>query len=144
MEIATMGKVLVQALIENVYDLHEAKMGTRGPEAIRRVTVPDALVGTGASTLSLPRRLVSELGLTSLRTRQARTIAGSVELRMYGTVRLTVQDRDCTCDVVEIPDDCPVLIGQVPLELLDFVLDPGGQGLAGNPAHGGEHVIELY
>jgi hypothetical protein len=45
---------------------------------------------------------------------------------------------------VGVPDDCPVLIGQVPLELLDFVVDPGGQRLIGNPAHGGEHIIELY
>jgi hypothetical protein len=46
--------------------------------------------------------------------------------------------------VTEIPDDCPVLIGQVPLELLDFVVDPKGQRLIGNPAHGGEHMIEIY
>ncbi len=63
---------------------------------------------------------------------------------MFSTVRLTVQGRDCSCDVVEIPDDCPALIGQVPLELLDFVVDPAGQRLIGNPAHGGEHIIELY
>ena len=26
-------------------------------------------------------------------------------------------------DVSEVPDDCPVLIGQIPLESLDFVVD---------------------
>ncbi len=144
METAVMGKVLVAARIENVFDLHEASLGTRSAEAVRRVEADDALADTGASTLSLPRRLVVQLGLNPLRSRQARTSAGPVTLQVYGTVRLTVQGRDCTCDVVEIPDDCPVLIGQVPLELLDFVVDPGGQRLIGNPAHGGEHVIELY
>ncbi len=139
-----MGKVLVSARIENVYDLHEAGLGTRLPDAVRRVEVEDALVDTGASTLSLPSRLVGQLGLKPLRTRQARTSAGATTLQVFGTVRLTIQGRDCTCDVVEIPDDCPVLIGQVPLELLDFVLDPSGQRLIGNPAHGGEHIIELY
>jgi len=139
-----MGKVLVPAHIENVYDLHEVSLGSRPPEAVRQVDVPDALVDTGASTLSLPRHLVAQLGLKPLRSRQARTSAGSVTLQVYGTVRLMVQGRDCTCDVVEIPDDCPVLIGQVPLELLDFVVDPSGQRLVGNPAHGGEHIIELY
>jgi predicted aspartyl protease len=108
------------------------------------VEIPDALVDTGASILSLPRRLVGQLGLKPLRTRSARTSAGPVTLQVYGTVRLAIQGRDCTCDVVEIPDDCPVFIGQVPLELLDFVVDPSGQRLIGNPAHGGEHVIELY
>ena len=47
-------------------------------------------------------------------------------------------------DVIEVSDDCPVLVGQVPLELMDFVVDPAGQQLIGNPAHGGEQVVELY
>lgn len=144
MEIATMGKVLVPVRLENVYDLHETSLGGRAAEAVRQVDVDDALVDTGASTLSVPKRLVAQLGLKPLRSRQARTSAGPVTLQVYGTVRLTVQGRDCTCDVVEIHDDCPVLIGQVPLELLDFVIDPSGQRLIGNPAHGGEHIIELY
>jgi predicted aspartyl protease len=139
-----MGKVLVQACIENVYDLHEVTLGIRGPEAVRRIEVREALVDTGVSTLSLPKSLVAQLGLKPVCTRQARTSAGSVTLQMFGTVRLTVQGRDCPTDVVEIPDDCPVLIGQIPLEMLDFVVDPAGQRLIGNPAHGGEHIIELY
>jgi predicted aspartyl protease len=143
-ETAPTGKVNVAARIENVYDLHEVSLGARAPDAVRAVDVPDALADTGAGTLSLPRRLVAALGLKPLRTRTARTCAGPITLQVYGTVRLTVQGRDCTCDVAEIPDDCPVLIGQIPLELLDFVVDPSGQRLIGNPAHGGEHVIELY
>ena len=63
---------------------------------------------------------------------------------MCGAVRLTVQSHDCTVDVSELPDECPVLIGQVPLELLDFVVDPAGQRLLGNPAHGGEQMLEIY
>jgi hypothetical protein len=46
--------------------------------------------------------------------------------------------------VAEVPDDCPVLIGQIPLEVLDFVVDPVGQRLIGNPAHGGEQMLEMY
>lgn len=144
MESTLMGKVLVPARIENVYDLHEVSLGTRAAEAVRWVEVPDALVDMGASTLSLPKHLVAQLGLKPFRSRQARTSAGTATLQVYGTVRLTVQGRDCTCDVIEIPEDCPILIGQVPLELLDFVVDSSGQRLIGNPAHGGEHVIELY
>jgi hypothetical protein len=46
-------------------------------------------------------------------------------------------------DVSEIPNSCPALIGQIPLELLDFVVDPKGQRLIGNPDHGGEEMIDL-
>jgi hypothetical protein len=52
--------------------------------------------------------------------------------------------RDCPIEVSDLPDNCPVLIGQVPLELQDFVVDVAGQRLIGNPAHGGEHIIETY
>ena len=58
--------------------------------------------------------------------------------------RLTIDERDCLVDVIEVSDDCPVRIGQVPLELLDFVIDPKMQPLIANPAHGGEHTYELY
>jgi hypothetical protein len=47
-------------------------------------------------------------------------------------------------DVVALPEGSPVLIGQVPLELLDFVVDPENQRLIGNPAHGGVQMIEMY
>jgi len=42
------------------------------------------------------------------------------------------------------PDDCPVLIGQIALELVDFVIDMKGQRLIGNPAHGGQQMLELF
>jgi len=84
------------------------------------VDVTDALVDTGASALMLPRKLIAPLGLTPLRMRKAQTAAGLTTLQMYGTVRLTVQDLDCVCDIVEVPDECPVLIGQIPLEMLDL------------------------
>ena len=62
---------------------------------------------------------------------------------MYDAVRLTIRDRSCTMDVMEVPDDVPVLIGQLPLEHLDLVVDLRSRSLVGNPVHGGEHVYEL-
>lgn len=144
METATMGKVVVTAKIENVYDLFKVSEGTLKAEQVRSIEVTDALVDTGATTLSLPKRFIQQLGLQPFRTRHARTSAGSVTLQVYGMVRLTIQDREWNGDVIEVPDDCPVLIGQMPLEGLDFVVDPVGQRLIGNPEHGGEHIIELY
>jgi predicted aspartyl protease len=139
-----MGKVLVTAKIENLADVHLVERGFLGPGQIRSIEVNDALVDTGATLLGLPKRLISELGLSPLRTRQARTAGGLVNVQVYGATRVTVQGRECLSDVSELPDECPVLIGQVPLEILDFVVDPVGQRLIGNPAHGGEQMIEIY
>ena len=63
---------------------------------------------------------------------------------MYGPVRLTIQGRECTLDAYEIDDSFPVLVGQIPLEMLDWVVDPKGQRLIGNPAHGGDHIIDVF
>lgn len=114
------------------------------PEGVRRVEVHDALVDTGATGLLLPKQIISALGVRPFRTRQARGIGGTIEMAMYSAVRLTIQGRDCTLDVGEVPDGFPVIIGQVPLELLDWVVDARGQRLIGNPAHGGEHVMEVF
>ena len=103
----------------------------------------DALIDTGATGLLVPRRLIAQLGLSVLRTRPARTIAGNVAVPIYRAVRLTVQGRDCISDVGEIGDEFPVVIGQVPLELMDWVVDPKRQRLIGNPEHGGEQMIDI-
>src|SRR3972149_6192197 len=137
MESQTMGRVAVTATIENLHDLENASQGLLRADQVRRVEVPDALVDTGASMLSMPRRLVQHLGLRPLHTRSVRTSTGPRVAQVYGTVRLTVLGRDCPSDVIEVSDDCPVLNGQAPLELMDFVVDPAGQRVIGNPAHGG-------
>src|SRR5208337_3330109 len=139
-----MGRVLVTVRVENLEVLYRVGQGAIQSDEVRRVEVSDALVDTGATMLSMPGRLIRQLGLAPLRVRQARTSVGTVPVQVYGTVRLTIQGRDCPSDVTELPDNCPVLIGQVPLELLDFVVDPAGGRLIGNPEHGGEHVLELY
>jgi clan AA aspartic protease len=144
MESETVGRVLTEATIENLEDLWASKRGLCAPEDVRRVTVGDALVDTGATLLALPTRLIQQLGLTKKASKRVTSTTGQSEAAIYGTARLTIQGRECPTDVMEVPDDVPVLIGQIPLEYLDFVIDPRGQRLVGNPAHGGEHMFELY
>jgi hypothetical protein len=87
METATVGKVIVSARIDNVFDLYDADRG----------------------------RIADDL-----------------------------QGRACSVDVSEVSEDCPVLIGYVPLELLDFVVNPKGQSLIGNPERGGELIFDMF
>ena len=141
---ATMGKVLVTAKVENLEDLYKVKQGKLKQKKVRSVEVLDALVDTGATFLSLPTQLIQQLGLDRIGIRRIRTTAGVREAPAYEAVRLTIQERDCTVDVMEVPNECPVLIGQVPLEVLDFVIDPKQQKLIGNPEHGGERMADQF
>jgi len=140
----TMGRVLTAATIENLGDLVEVERGNRSADKVRRIAVNDALVDTGSTTLALPSRLIVQLGLHKVYERRARSTRGTDLVAVYQAVRLTIQGRFCTVDTMEVPDDVPVLIGQIPLEMLDFVVDPQGCRLIGNPAHQGEHILELY
>lgn len=142
MESTTKGKVTVTAVVENLDDLFAARKGLLPADQVRRLEVTDALIDTGATGLLVPSRVVAALGLDPLRIRPARTIAGTLPLQVYRAVRLTVQGRDCISDVAEISDEFSIVIGQVPLELMDWVVDPRGQRLVGNPEHGGEHMVE--
>jgi predicted aspartyl protease len=139
-----MGRVLTEAKIENIYDLHEVSQGTRSDDQVRRIVVSDALVDSGATTLSLPTRLIQQLGLEKSYEKRATSARGTATVNVYGPVRITLLDRFCSVDVMEVPDEVPVLVGQIPLEMLDLVIDLQGRRLTGNPAHGGEHVLELY
>lgn len=144
METATMGRVLTEAKMENIEDLWAVKRGLLPADQARAVTVADALVDSGATLLSLPTRLIQQLGLSRVGSMRVTSSNGVTEAGMYGAVRLTIQGRSCTMDVMEVPEGVPVLIGQIPLEHLDLVSDPRNRVLIGNPAHGGEHMYELY
>jgi predicted aspartyl protease len=144
METGTVGRVETEATIESLKDLWDAERGRLPTDQARSVTVSDALVDTGATLLSLPTSLVRRLGLAQTGTKRARSATGVGEAAMSEAVRLTVQERSCTMDVLEVPDGVPVLIGQIPLEQLDLIVDLRSRKLIGNPEHGGEHVYEMY
>jgi predicted aspartyl protease len=140
----TLGRVVTEARVENLKDLWAVELGLRPPCQARAVTIPDALVDTGATLLSLPTSVVKQLGLSRVSSKRVTSRLGLAEAGLYEAVRLTIQGRSCTMDVLEVPDGVTALIGQLPLEHLDFVVDLRSRSLVGNPAHGGEHMYELY
>ena len=139
-----MGRVTTEAAIENMEDLWAIKRGLLPADQARRVTISDALVDTGATLLSLPTRIIQQLGLARTVSKRVPSRIGLGEAYLYEAVRLTIQGRPCTMDVMEVPDTVPALIGDLSLTHLDLVVDLRSRTLIGNPAHGGEHVYELY
>ena len=139
-----MGRVTVEATIENMKDLYAAELSVIATDAVRRLTVADALVDTGATLISIPKKINKQLGLQKFGEKRVTSSVGVRTASIFGPVRLTIQGRTCTMDVMEVPNSVPVLIGQIPLEHLDFVVDLRARKLIGNPAHGGEHMYELF
>ena len=108
----TMGRVLTTAMIENLEDIWAAKRGLVGADQIRRIEVTDALVDSGETLLSIPCQLIQTLGLERVTTKKVSSSIGPGEANIYSAVRLTIQGRSCTMDVLEVPDGVPILIGR--------------------------------
>jgi hypothetical protein len=143
MEITVRGAIQVPLRVENLGDVLNAQRGFFKAELVRSVDIPDALVATATSCFALPERHVKTLKLLRRGTRKARTAAGFAFFGVYEPVRLTVLDRECSVDVVKVPDGCPVLLGALPLRLLDLVVDADGRRLIGNPEHDGHPMVDL-
>ncbi len=125
--------------ITNRTDLILAEAGVITPETIRRVTIEDALVDTGARRLSLPEPLVTRLGLRPVGTARAMTTNGIVDRVIYSEVRFEILERQGTMEVTDLPANAPVLVGHMILELLDLCLDIR-KGLIYNPDHDDEWI----
>ena len=138
-----MGRVVTEATVYNANDHAEMRMGKRPVEDVRNIFVPEALVDTGATALSMPKSLIDQIGLVKQYEKRATTAAGLQTFSVYGPARLVIMGREAPTDVIEVPEGTPVLIGQIPLEWMDWVVDMRNRKLIGNPAHGGEHILEL-
>lgn len=140
---ADVGRVLVDVTVENFEDATRAARGEIPAADVRRRTV-QALVDTGATYLCLPQSIVDELGLTFQRFKDVRTAVAAHKLGIYATAHVMIQDRDCNTEVMAIAEGRTPLLGQIPLEMMDWWVDPVGQKLVGNPEHGGEWMAEIY
>ena len=127
--------------LANLSDLFLVRVGAMDPEDVRRLTVEDALVDTGATGLCLPISLIERLGLTPIESRTARTAAGIVERTVYSEVEYTMLERTYSIRVTNLPEGSPVLVGHMLLEQLDLCVDMK-RGLIYNPAHGDDWIEE--
>ena len=137
-----MGKVIVNIKLTNLKDTFLKTAGARTAKP-REVEV-EALVDTGATRLYLKPTVVRKLGLERTDAVRPRTTNGEVIRYKYEPVRLELMGRQENFDVVEVPGKAPNLIGQAPLEVLDFVVDSRGNKLAPDPAHRGEQMSGEY
>jgi clan AA aspartic protease len=137
-----MGKVIVKIKLTNLKDAFLKEAGAR--RAKPRAAEVDALVDTGATRLYLKPSVIKKLGLARTDTVRSQTTNGEAIRYKYEPVELELMGRRENFDVIEVPENVPNLLGQVPLEVLDFVVDSKGQRLVPNPAHGGEQMTEEY
>lgn len=137
-----MGRTFVDVEVENFKDVADRRAAGNGGVKVRKLRV-HALVDTGSALLCLPKAAIRKLGLFKGRTTTVRTANGAVERDIYQAVQITILGRQCLAEVMEIPEDVPPLLGFIPLESLDLVVNPKSNEVTHNPANGGKYTLDL-
>jgi len=137
-----MGKVVVKVKLTNYVEEQSKKLKLLKGKP--RSLETEILVDTGATRLYLQSGVIRALGLRKEGEVVSRTTNGSRKRAVYQAARLELMGRNGAFQVVEVDDEVPNLLGQIPLEYLDLVVDPKGQELIPNPEHGDKQMSEEY
>ena len=138
-----MGKVLTNLTVTNRADQILAKEGFRPNEQIRSITIEDALVDTGATTLCLPADVISQLGLTLLKEVEVTTANGISKARVFQDAKISICGREGTFECLELPDGQVSLIGVIPLEALGLEPDLQNQKLKVLPTESSDTYLTI-
>jgi len=131
-----MGDVYAEIKIENNSDVADANRERIEKKDIRSVTVK-ALIDTGATTLVINEGICGELGLSFIGTRTASLAGGEKALcKITEPVVIHWKNRVTVAHAWVLPGDDETLLGVIPLEDMDLIVDPVRRELTG--AHGDE------
>jgi predicted aspartyl protease len=137
-----MGIVKDEITLINARDQINAKCGLMNVEGIRSVTVT-AVADSGALRLTIPESVREKLGLEIVGRMNAQLATGEkVECLVSEPVRVSWKDRATSCDAWVLPGKCNVLLGAIPMEGMDIMVDPVNLRLVG--IHGDEQLGILY
>jgi clan AA aspartic protease len=137
-----MGQVFTDITLRNAGDVILAEHGYKQEEEIRQTTV-NILVDTGAGTLVITEAMQQELGLNTRTEKPVRMANNmSVNVKEADPVEVHWKNRSMVCRPWVIPGAQKALLGLIPLEDMDLVVDPNEQIVVG--AHGEEQVGILY
>lgn len=138
-----MGRVLVTAKLSNLFDQQRAQTGELSSENIRSVEV-EGLVDTVATLLVLPADVIQKLGVPLARQVTVTYANGQKAQRSVARgIVVEILGRDAEVEAIVEPEGAKVLIGQVPLEVMDLVVDPKKGALGPRPESPDSPLIEI-
>lgn len=128
-----MGFVYAEIELVSGDDLALHRRGFLSEDKIKRMKV-NALADSGSYMLVISEHIRDQLDLPVIEERIAK-LADESERRakVAGPVEIRLGNRRTTADALVFPEDVEVLLGSIPMEDLDVVIDPKHQRLVENP-----------
>jgi clan AA aspartic protease len=136
-----MGEVKAMITLLNTVDVSRALGGFIKEEDVRQTTVT-AVVDTGSTFIVINEAVRARLGLP-IRRSGSLGLAGGKRTACGYTEPVTIrwQDRETECRAAVLPDGNEILLGVIPLEGMDLMVNTSTQCLEG--VHGDEMVFRL-
>ena len=128
-----MGLVYAELQLISGDDLALYRRGFLSEEKIKSIQV-DALVDSGAYMLVITEHIKQQLDLPVLEERLAK-LADESEHRVevVGPIEIRFENRRTISNAIVLPGAAEVLLGSIPMEDLDVLIDPKRQKLTVNP-----------
>jgi len=130
-----MGLIYSDIELINSDDLALVRRGYLKETEVRKMKVK-ALVDSGAMMLSVNETIKVQLGLPVLDRQMGELADGSKQsFEIAGPVDIRFANRQTTVRAVVLPGDTEPLLGSIPMEDMDVLIDPRGQRLIVNPSN---------
>ena len=137
-----MGLVYADIELISVDDLALNRRGFLAEDQIKRIKV-SALVDSGAYMLVINEHIKAQLDLPVLETQSARMADDSeLEVEVVGPVEIRFENRRASADAMVFPGNVEPLLGAIPMEDLDVLVDPKQQRLIVNPKN--PYIVTKY
>lgn len=138
-----MGIIHAEITLINGTDIEMARRHIIGKEEIRQISV-EMLVDTGAYMMCINESIREQLGLPFIeRRRHFLADDQLVEHDIVGPLYVKFQNRTAICSAAVLEGNSEPLLGAIPIEEMDVLIDAKRQELLINPEHpdGAQHRI---
>ncbi|MDR1932626.1 MAG: retroviral-like aspartic protease family protein [Spirochaetales bacterium] len=136
-----MGTVREKITLRNVIDVGVAKRGFMAEDKIR-VAAVTALVDTGSAMLVINEDMRNQLGLDIKKKYIATLADGSLqECGITESVEIEWENRSTEGPALVLPDADEILLGAIPLEGMDVMVDVKSRRLVG--IHGDTQIMTI-
>ena len=127
----------VQATIEltNGWEMENARRGLMDKDEVKRMDI-QVLVDTGSMNMCINEVVCEALQLPLMDRKKSVLANGNIiECNIAGPVYVRFKNRNCLILVTVLPGDNECLLGAIPLEEMDIMVDPKRGELIVNPDH---------
>ena len=128
-----MGLVYADITLSNSFDITAAKKGLIAEKDVKKFEVR-ALVDSGAITLTITDAIARQLDLEVEDSINVELADGTHSKRdLVGPVTIRFKNRMTSCSALVLPGASEVLLGAIPLEAMDVIIDPLAEQLIVHP-----------